>query len=321
MSELPNTAEGTTPAEPHGRGAAEGVPDQIGSAPEGSGVELAALPAAGPLYRRAAIGLAPGLGPARRADRLPETELLVRAVTVDREHLAAYDRVCGFRLADALPPTYPHVLAFPLALRLMSAPEFPLPLVGLVHVANRITTYRRVDAAEPLDLAVRAVDLRPHDRGRQFDMVCTASTGGEVVWRAVATYLRRERTGADGGRRDATERPAPPAPTALWRVHSRVGRDYARVSGDHNPIHTSRIAARLFGFPRPIAHGMWSKARCLAALEGRLPDAYTVDVAFKLPVPLPGTVAFSATPGWNFGLHDPSRGRPYLLGEVAASRD
>ncbi|WP_369937248.1 MaoC/PaaZ C-terminal domain-containing protein [Plantactinospora sp. BB1] len=305
MSEMPNETGG-------------GTPDGPGSAPEGSGVELAALPAAGPLYRQAAIGLAPRFGAARRADRLPGTELLVRAVTVDRDHLAAYDRVCGFRLADALPPTYPHVLAFPLALRLMSAPEFPLPLVGLVHVSNRITAYRRMDAAEPLDLAVRAVDLRPHDRGRQFDVVCTASADGEVVWRGVSTYLRREHT-ATGGRRDSTEQPAPPAPTALWRLDSRVGRDYARVSGDHNPIHTSRVAARLFGFAGPIAHGMWSKARCLAALEGRLPDAYTVEVAFKRPVPLPGTVAFSAAPGWSFGLHDPSRGRAHLLGEVTAT--
>jgi hypothetical protein len=280
-------------------------------------VELAAIPAAGPLYRRAAVGLTPGFGPARRADRLPDQELVVRGVTVDRDHLTGYDRVCGFRLADALPPTYPHVLAFPLALRLMSAPEFPLPLVGLVHVANRITVHRRIDAAESLDLSVRAVDLRPHDRGRQFDVLCTASVGTEVVWRGVSTYLRRERGGAERARQERGEHPVPPAPSALWRVPPRVGRDYARVSGDRNPIHTSRIAARLFGFTRPIAHGMWSKARCLAALEGRLPDAYEVEVAFKLPLPLPGTVAFNAAPAWTFGLHDAKRGRPYLVGEVS----
>lgn len=291
------------------------------SVPGGSGVELSALPATGPLFRRAVIGLVPGIGPSRPADRLPEAGLLVRGVTVDRDHLSAYDRVCGFRLSDVLPPTYPHVLAFPLALRLMSAPEFPLSLVGLVHVANRITVHRRVDAAEPLDLSVCTADLRPHDRGRQFDVVCTASVGAEVVWRGVSTYLRRERGSAESTRRDAGDRPAPPAATALWRVEPRMGRDYARVSGDHNPIHTSRIAARLFGFARPIAHGMWSKARSLAALEGRLPDAYTVDVAFKLPVPLPGTVAFTATPAWTFVLHDPGRGRPYLVGELTATTD
>ncbi|HEY0699599.1 MAG TPA: MaoC/PaaZ C-terminal domain-containing protein, partial [Micromonospora sp.] len=129
-------------------------------------------------------------------------------------------------------------------------------------------------------------------------------------------------TAGQEGRRDRTgpERPAPPNPSAWWRLTPRVGTDYARVSGDHNPIHTSRLCARLLGFRRPIAHGMYSKARCLAALEGRLPDAYTVDVSFKLPVPLPGTVAFSATragdSGWDFGLHDAATGRPHLAGTV-----
>ncbi|MEO3745108.1 MaoC/PaaZ C-terminal domain-containing protein [Plantactinospora sp. B5E13] len=291
-----------------------------GKPDERTEAELPRLPATGPLYRRAAIGLTPGLGAARRADRLPDVELVVRGVTVDRDHLAGYDRVCGFRLADVLPPTYPHVLAFPLALRLMTAPEFPFPLVGLVHVANRITTHRPVDAAEPLDLSVRAVDLRPHSRGRQFDVLCTASVGAEVVWRGVSTYLRRERVAAERARRDPADRPTPPAPTAVWRVGAGIGRDYARVSGDHNPIHTSRLAARLFGFPRPIAHGMWSKARCLAALANRLPDAYVVDVDFTLPLPLPGTVSFTATPAWGFGLYDARRGPPYLVGEVTPIR-
>jgi acyl dehydratase len=102
-----------------------------------------------------------------------------------------------------------------------------------------------------------------------------------------------------------------------------VGTDYAEVSGDHNPIHTSRLGARLLGFPTPIAHGMWSKARCLAALEGRLPQRYAVDVAFKLPVPLPSTVAFTATQAgsedWRFGLHGAKSGKPHLAGEVIHS--
>jgi hypothetical protein len=278
-------------------------------------VELPKAPAAGALYRRAAIGLVPGL--AKRAETLPDVELVLRGATVDRTHLAAYDRVCGFRLTDALPATYPHIMAFPLALQLMSAPDFPFPLLGLVHLANRISMLRPIDSGESLDLSVRAENLRPHDRGRQLDVVATASAGGDVVWRGVSTYLSKERIPADGERRPAAERPQPPAPSALWRVERRVGRDYARVSGDRNLIHTSRLGARLLGFPRPIAHGMWSKARCLAALEGRLPDAYTVDVTFKLPLPLPSTAAFSASPAWTFALHGAKSGKPYLIGSVA----
>ncbi|WP_433265730.1 MaoC/PaaZ C-terminal domain-containing protein [Micromonospora vinacea] len=275
-------------------------------------VELPRMPAAGALHRRALLGALPGLGGGRRGSDLPAVELTVGGVTVDRTQLADYDRVCGFRLSDRLPATFPHVMGFPLGLRLMTAPDFPLPLVGLVHVGNRITTRRPITADETLDFTTYAEDLRPHDRGRQVDVVLVGSVDGEEVWRGVSTYLGRE--GKPDGR-EPGERPAAPTATAHWRVEPRVGTEYARVSGDHNPIHTSRLGARLFGFRRPIAHGMWSKARCLAALEARLPDAYTVEAAFKLPVPLPSTVSFARLPDGGFALHD-SRGRPHLAGSV-----
>jgi acyl dehydratase len=260
-------------------------------------------------YLRAAAGLLPGRS---RGRTLPDRELVRRRVPVDRAHLAAYDRVCGFRLTDALPATYPHVLAFPLAMRLMSAAGFPFPVAGLVHIANRITVARPIDAAERMDLSVRAADLRGHDRGRQFDIVATATIDGHEVWRGLSTYLRKE---LQGDRRDHPDRTPPPA-TARWRVPANIGRDYAGVSGDRNPIHTSRLGARLFGFPRPIAHGMWTKARCLAALEGRLAAGYTVDVAFQAPILLPATVSLHAgerSGGWEFEVYGK---RPHLAGQL-----
>ncbi|MCW3839506.1 MaoC/PaaZ C-terminal domain-containing protein [Micromonospora yasonensis] len=281
-------------------------------------VDLPRLPAAGALYRRALLGALPGLG-GRRGQDVPAVELGVTGVTVRTAHLADYDRVCGFRLTDRLPGTYLHVLGFPLSLRLMTTAEFPIPLTGVVHVANRITVHRPVEVGETVDFRTYAENLRPHERGRQLDVVLVGSVGGEEVWRGVSTYLGRERTAGGGPRRDRGDRGDRPASSAHWRVPPRVGTDYARVSGDHNPIHTSRLGARLFGFPRPIAHGMWSKARCLAALESRLPEAYTVDVSFKLPVPLPSTVAFGAIPagpGWDFALHSAQDGRPHLVGTV-----
>lgn len=285
-----------------------------------STVELSRPPSPAALYRRAALRALTR----RSTGTVPERTLVLRGVTVDRGRLAAYDRVCGFPLADTLPPTYPHVLAFPLAMELMSGADFPFPVVGLVHVTNRITVARPLGADEALDLAVHAEHLRPHDRGRQLDVVAVATVDGVEVWRGVSTYLRRE--GGTAGSGDRPDRPSPPPADALWRVPRSVGRDYAAVSGDRNPIHTSRVAARLFGFARPIAHGMWSKARCLAALAGRLPDAYEVEVGFKLPILLPASVAFTATPatsaapagdgGWTFALHDARSGKPHLTGTV-----
>jgi acyl dehydratase len=202
----------------------------------------------------------------------------------------------------------------------MSRSDFPFPVIGLVHVANRIDVLRPIHAGELLDLSVRAADLRPHERGRQLDLVTEATVEGAVVWRDVSTYLHKEKSSGTGdGGNGGRERAAPPPASAVWQLPARAGKDYAAASGDRNPIHTSTVGARLFGFPRRIAHGMWSKARCLAALEGRLPEQYTVDVSFKRPILLPATVAFSASSdgdGWTFGLHSTRSGTPHLLGTV-----
>ena len=274
-------------------------------------VELSSPPSLRVLYPKAVL-----TGFRRKGGELPDTEYSLPGVAIDREHLAAYNRVCGFRLADELPATYPHLLAFPLQIKLMAGGDFPFPLVGSVHVANRITQVRPLRLDERLDLRVHLENLRDHPRGRQFDMVGEALVDGEVVWTDVSTYLRR---GGGEGRTERTERTETPAPTAIWRVPDDIGRRYGEVSGDRNPIHLYKLTARMFGFPRAIAHGMWTKARCLAAFEGRLPDAYTVDVAFKLPVLLPAKVGFAATEhgdGRRFELFGLT-GKPHLAGEIS----
>lgn len=224
------------------------------------------------------------------------------AVSVDREHLAAYSAVCGFRVSDVLPVTYPQVLSFALQMKLMSGPGFPFPLPGLVHVANRITRSRPLLASEELPLEVRAVDLRPHAHGTQVDVVTSVGD----AWVGVSTYLRRTGGGSSSGA--SVERPET---SAVWRVPGDIGRRYAAVSGDRNPIHLHPLTARLFGFRRAIAHGMWTKARCLASLEGRLPEALTAEVQFKAPLLLPGKAFFAAS-GTEFSVWGSDR--PHLLG-------
>ncbi|HEU5473042.1 MAG TPA: MaoC/PaaZ C-terminal domain-containing protein [Actinophytocola sp.] len=276
---------------------------------------LRSAPNLAALYGRAVL-----TGLTRRGGgELPDTGYRLAGVTVDRAHLADYDRVCGLRHCDELPPTYPQILSFPLQVKLMTDPGFPFPLVGSVHLANRITWTRPLHAGERLDIRVRVADLRPHPKGRQFDMITEVCTGDEPVCTAVSTYLRRGAGSGDGG--DARPEPGPaPEPTAVWRVPADTGRRYAEVSGDRNPIHLHPLTARPFGFRRAIAHGMWTKARCLAAFEGRLPDAGTIEVRFKLPVLLPATVGFTARPtgsGHAFQVFDARTGRPHLAGELS----
>jgi acyl dehydratase len=271
----------------------------------------------------------------RRPDELPGTQLWREGVEIDRAHLAAYDRVCGFRLSDALPATYVHVLAFPLALRLMTEREFPLPIVGLVHIENRIVQSRPIVASEELALRVGAERLRPHEKGTQIDLVGEASVGGEVVWTGVSTYLRRGGGGSGSADGEAPaegspqaglgeppdERPAPePRVAATIEVPDDIGRRYASVAGDRNPIHLSSLSARLFGFPRAIAHGMWIKARTLALLEGHLDGPVDVQVRFKKPLLLPSKVNLASARDdgrFSLGVSSARDGSPHLTGTVA----
>jgi hypothetical protein len=191
-------------------------------------VELSEAPPSGVVYRRAALGLLTR----RSGTQLPDTTLVLRDVATDRGRLAAYDKVCGYRLADTLPATYPHVLAFPLAMALMSAGDFPFPVVGLVHVANRVEQLRPIGADEHLELTVRAADLREHERGRQFDVRATASVGDDVVWRGVSTYLRKAGKGTP--REPEPPPPAPAPATAIWRVGADVAKPKLRRAGHLN---------------------------------------------------------------------------------------
>ena len=250
--------------------------------------------------------------------------LTLESVDVDDVRLDEYQKACGFRISDDVPSTFLHVLAFPLATEIMAARNFPLPLVGLVHVENRIAQLRPVRRGEQLTLDVHAADLRPHRVGRQVDLVTEVRVGGEVVMREASTYLRREKTSGSSG----DSRPASPADTSAapvaevqWRLPEGTGRRYAGVSGDVNPIHMSNLSAKALGFPRAIAHGMYVAARTISALEYRLPDSYVHEVSFKKPVLLPATVRFAARPvadGWTLAVDDVRKGTPHLTGSLRA---
>jgi acyl dehydratase len=323
-----------------------------------------------PLFARAGAAMIPGASRlpfvgGERAGEVPDLVLTLDDVAVDRERLAAYDRVCKLPLRDGLPATYPHMLAFPLHLSLMTDPSFPFPALGLVHIANRIVQHRPIGAEERLELRVWATALEPHPRGTQFTLRSEARVGDELVWEESSTILKRgssEGTGeaSAGGEREpptsetgepsaddageaslnaerepsaGEEGEAPPGEeppgearqgerlpvTATWRLPGDLGRRYASVSGDLNPIHIHPLTAKLFGFRTAIAHGMWTKARCLAALDPRLPDRFTVKVAFKKPILLPATVEFlelDNPAGIRFAVRGAGKGTPHLDGAV-----
>ncbi len=228
-------------------------------------------------------------------DRLPEDGLRC-FIQVQPGNLGAYRRLCHFPDDGRLPGTYPHVMAFTLQLQLMTAHDFPFPLLGLVHLHNRIEVLRPLGAIEGLRFAVYAHNLQPHAKGGTFDLVTEAEDGIGPLWRETSRMLVRGLK-LEG----APELPGEGEPDSLpeatrWYADSDIGRRYAKVCGDYNPIHLSAASARLFGFPTAIAHGMWSKAMALAALRGHLPHSgYAFEVDFRKPVRLPSEVVLSAS--------------------------
>jgi acyl dehydratase len=297
-----------------------------------AGRTLDSSPSILPLYARAAAPMIPGASllpfvPGGGGE-IPDLELRLEGVAADPAEVAAYAKVCGFGLRDHLPATYPHVLAFPLQMAVMADGGFPFGAVGLVHVENRIEQHRRIGIGEEMTIRVRPTPLAPHPKGRTFSLLTEIKVGSEPVWESESTMLRRgKQQPADGpkthpGRGKSAHRPGVGEDVgagAEWRLDGGLGRRYAAVSGDRNPIHMHSLTAKPLGFPGAIAHGMWTKARCLAALDSRLPDAFAVDVRFRKPILLPARVEFASADDGDsiaFAVRDAKRQTPHLDGFV-----
>lgn len=256
--------------------------------------ELAAPRALPGLFLRAALRR--GV----RGRQLPELGLRC-VLSVDPKHLARYRQVCGIADSAYLPPVYPHVMAFALQMQLLTDPSFPLPLLGLVHVANRIRVLRPLGGLGPFTVSVHLGELQAHNKGAVFSLITRLEDQLGLLWEGESRMLCRGLQLPGTPPSHMADAPLPLQELAQWQAPANTGRRYARVAGDCNPIHLYAASAKLFGFPRAIAHGLWNKARAMAELDALLPKAgYEVNVRFQKPVLLPGAVTLQASaPGPN----------------------
>ncbi len=286
-------------------------------------------PSAGALYSRLALTRKPATVP----DGLdvPHIEAILPRVTVSRAHLDAYAEVCGVRdMANHLPIAYPHMLAAPLHLAVLGAEAFPVRALGLIHLRNRIAQRRPIPVDVAGSVRVWVAGHREAEKGQEFDYHTEFRIGDEVVWDETSVYLAR-RSGAPTGEkaRHATPNksgaslavdPEGPSKSSSFRVYANIGRRYARVSGDYNPIHLGKLSAKLFGFRCAIAHGMWSLARCAAELErDLLASPCELSVEFKTPIFLPAWVLlqhWSRPDGFGLSLRDAHANRAHLAGAL-----
>lgn len=279
-------------------------------------IVLTEPPKNGSLYVKAALGAIPLPLVSSRKPTIPDRQVRLDGVRVDPDHLAAYCRATGLRFGDELPLTYPFILTFPLVMKLVVQRDFPFVAVGAVHAENLIERTRAISVSEPLDIRAHVENLREHPKGLLVDAISEISVGREQVWRQVTTFLHQQRTSLSGGPKpEPKPEEVPPPPLRTFRVDQQTINRYAAASGDRNPIHTSALGAKAFGFPRSIAHGMWSAAAILGVVEGRVPDETAYAVKFGKPVLLPATVNVYADridQGWDLALLHPTKGYPHL---------
>jgi MaoC like domain len=285
---------------------------------------LNSVPSIYRLYAKAISNLA---NSHKTTKAVPSLRVRINNITVDSVHLDDYRSVCGFSGIEKLPITYLHILAFPLHMLMLVSRQFPFPLLGLVHIGNSITQHRTILNSELLNLSCQIGTQRITSKGIEFEIRTSVYVRDDLVWESLSTMLYRQRrlTSKTNNASSKTKDLTHYAQSVTWLASNDIGRKYAKVSKDRNPIHLFAALAKLFGFKKHIAHGMWSKARCLAQLENQLGDKFChVDVKFKRPLFLPSSVSMSYQQNLNntvFELSDNVSNSQHVTGEIRVNNN
>ncbi|WOT07046.1 MaoC family dehydratase [Shewanella youngdeokensis] len=274
------------------------------------------MPSLFSLYRKIFFGRKPGWD----EQPLPKIHVSINNVALAKDKIEQYANVCGFEFdGHTLPPTSLYVMAFRLHTVIFTHDGITFPLLGMIHLKNSITVHRPTTILEQYDFECSLVSSEQTDSGLEFALLSKAFVNGELVWESLSTYLYR----IEG----KTKRIRPPkggdinwdTPQA-WSLSEDLGRRYAKASGDYNLIHLHPLLSKRFGFDRILAHGMWSKGRCIAQIMPQIANKpCKIDVAFKLPLFMPADVTFAAEMQQDkliFELRDKKGRRPHLTGDV-----
>lgn len=264
---------------------------------------------------------------------LPGARHRLENLTASPEKVGEFQELMGRPQGEFLPSGYIHILTFPVAVSVLARPDFPLPLLGMIHLRNEIHHLRPIALDEPLTVTAWVENLLPHRSGTQVDVLVDVESASEPVWKGRSTYLAKgvhsavtgsdsDSTAAESG--NGTEE-TPDYPTGEWSLAKDAGRRYAAVSGDYNPIHLSALSARALGMKRPIAHGMYLASRMAAEAGPGEATPFRWTVEFRAPVALPASVFISAdverssTAQWQGArvtAWDPRRRRTHFSGRL-----
>lgn len=271
----------------------------------------------------------PGRAPYKGLDSLPKLEAVWNQALDTPEQIQRYRDICGFKNDGFLPILYPHILTFGMQIHLLSDKRFPLKAFGAVHARSHVLQRRPIAETEALNLRCFVSDARILKPGLEVDLTTVASIDGVAVWESVNSYLFRGKKFGEVGEAHPwatfSELGEEPSFEDKWHVGPKLGRQYAKVTGDFNPIHISKILAKLFGFKRDIIHGMWSFARCVTALpEAGIEGAQRLDISFKGPAFMDSSCTLKGenqNGAQRFNLFCGKNPRPVLVGQLSAASE
>lgn len=260
---------------------------------------------------------------------LPNVRLVLKAYRLDPQQVKEYTHNTGLPISTYLPLAYLYSVAFPMVIELFTRKDFPYPPAGLVHIHNEIIRHKRTRTDAIVDIYVHCRHLREHRAGMLIDVVSEVYCGGELVFEQVSTMLHKQKTSLSDTPKDDSKNNAFEKTENYHKeeVNASVTtiRQYARISGDRNPIHISRFTAKLFGYPQIIAHGSWMMARILSSTEKELAEACCYEVDFGKPFLVPGKatlfVCQQNQDNWVYSLEKAEQQKVILRARVAPLAD
>ena len=258
---------------------------------------------------------------------IKKTRMVLKNYLPDKDLINNYRIVCGFskNRSNIIPISYLQTAFIGLLGKFITSSFFPINPLGLIHIFQSFEQKRPVTFDEILDLACTLDHIKKTEKGIETGFILEVMSQGKLVWKGSSVFFTRNRARKKKTAKKIDEIFLEKKETIL--APSNTGRKYASVSGDYNPHHLYSVFARLFGFKKAIAHGMWSLARVIASLDKKfgIHDSATIEASFKLPIFMPAKMSLgyecqndpqSQQAIVNFELRDKQKGFPHLKGKL-----
>ncbi len=278
------------------------------------------------IYRKA-TGAAPSAqafpGPELTKTIQPRPKDLVRHYI---KHVGGSPSAYKGRLPAHLFPQW----GFPLATQTLVGVDYPLQKV--LNAGCRMEINAPLPDNEPLKVSARLESIDDNGRRALIHQRVVTGTASEPEALVGHMYVlvplgggkdkSKKGNGAPKKKKEPQRVPADARELGRWRLGASAGLEFAKLTGDFNPVHWVRPYARAFGFKNCILHGFSTMARAMEGLNQGLLSGVSdrinmLDVSFTSPLVLPAKVGLYLHDDNRIFVGDAPGGRAYLSGSFA----